>query len=243
MKITILSIFPTMFNDFIETSIVKKAVLKNYASIELVDIRKFTQDTHNRVDDYPFGGGNGMILQYQPVISALNTVVKPTSRVIMMTPSGRTLKQSIVRELSNYTDIVLICGHYEGYDERILEHVDEVISIGDYILTGGELAAMVLTDALVRLVPGVIKEDSHLEESFETGLLEHPQYTRPASIEGLDVPEVLMSGHHKNIDKYRLKESFKKTLKYKPELINVYKFSKEDLEIYKEALIEYNKDK
>lgn len=239
MKISILTIFPEMFTGFLTTSIIKKAQLKNHVTIELIDIRSFTDDIHNRVDDYPFGGGNGMVLRYQPVVDALKSVRKDQSYVVMLTPVGQVFKQPLARSLVNQKHIIFICGHYEGYDERILNHVDLVLSIGDYILTGGELASMVVSDAIIRLIPGVITEQSHLDESFEQVLLEYPQYTRPQTIDGYDVPEVLLSGHHQNIDNYRLKQSLLKTLKYRPELIKDYSFDKKTLKI----LSEIKKDK
>ena len=241
MNISILTIFPEMFDGFLNTSIIKKALLQKHATIEVIDIRSFTDDKHNRVDDYPFGGGQGMVLFYQPVVAAIKSVKTNDSKAIMLTPAAYQLNQQRVRTLAKETHLILICGHYEGFDERILEHVDEVLSIGDYILTGGELAAMVVSDAIVRVIDGVITESSHLDESFENGLLEYPQYTRPQEIDGYKVPEVLLSGHHENVRKWRLKESLRKTLKYRPDLLEKRIFSKEEEKFLQEISDEWLK--
>lgn len=228
MKITIMTIFPEMFEGFLNTSIIKKARLKGLAEIETADFRQYTKDKHGRVDDYPFGGGQGMVLLCQPIVDCLKEVKREKSHVILMTPTGTTLTQEKVHELKEKDDLVIICGHYEGFDARISEYVDEEISIGDYILTGGELGAMVLTDSVVRLVEGVITSESTEDESFENGLLEYPQYTRPVDYEGHLVPEVLLSGHHENIRKYRLYESLKKTRQCRPDLLENRKFTAEE---------------
>ena len=216
----------------------KKARLKNLAEIETVDIRSFTQDKHHRVDDYPFGGGQGMILQCQPVLDALKSIRNEQSHVILLAPVGRVFKQSIAREYVKKEHIILICGHYEGFDERIMDYVDESMSIGDYVLTGGEVASMVITDAIVRLVDGVITQASHEDESFENGLLEYPQYTHPVEYDGKTVPEVLLSGHHENIRKFRLKESLRKTLRYRPDLLENYELNKEEVKFLNEIKTE-----
>ena len=235
MRITILTLFPEMFQGFFDSSIIKKARYKGLVDYQAVDIRSFTLNKHNRVDDYPFGGGQGMIMFPQPVIDALNSVRTEKSHVIMMTPAAPTFTQKKARQLAaDYEDIILICAHYEGYDERILDYCDEVLSIGDYILTGGEVASMVITDALTRLVPGVITEDSTLYESFENGLLEHPQYTRPVEYDGKTVPEILLSGHHENIRRFNLKASLAKTLKYRPDLLEKRDLSAEEKDLLKE---------
>lgn len=228
MKISILTIFPEMFDGFINTSIIKKAVLQDFVDIEVVDFRDYTNDKHNRVDDTPYGGGAGLVLLYQPLVDTLKKIKTEKSHTIMLTPSAETYNQKRARELSKYEHLILICGHYEGYDERILNHVDEVISIGDYILTGGELGAMIVSDSIIRLLPGVIKEESIDEESFENGLLEHPQYTKPQVIDGYSVPDVLLSGHHKNIAEYRHKESLRKTFQYRKDLLEAYDLTSED---------------
>lgn len=240
MKISILTLFPDMFNDFLNTSIIKKARLKGLVEIECIDIRSFTTNKHKRVDDYPFGGGQGLVMAVQPVKDALASVVKEGSHVVMTSASGQTLTQKKVREFAQHEHMIILCGHYEGFDERIKELIHEEVSIGDYILTGGELPAMVLTDAIARLEEGVIRESSHLDESFETGLLEYPHYTRPESFEGMDVPAVLLSGNHEEIRKYRLKESLRKTWEIRPDLFKDYSLSKEEtlmlIQILEESL-------
>lgn len=242
MKISILTLFPEMFDGFINTSIIKKARLKEIVEYDIVDIRFFTKDKHKRVDDYPFGGGQGMVMFPQPVIDALRFVKTDKCHIILMSPAAPTFDQNKARTLVSFEHLIIICAHYEGYDERILNYVDEVISIGDYILTGGELAAMVVADAVTRLVDGVISEDSHLFESFEDGLLEHPQYTRPLDYEGFVVPEILLSGHHENIRKYRLKESLRKTYSYRKDLLANKEFDTETKRLLDEVISEENKD-
>jgi len=239
MRITIATIFPEMFEGFISTSIIKKAVLKGLAEIDTVDIRAFTLDKHRRVDDYPFGGGQGLVMMAQPVIDALNSVKTPQSKVIYLTPVGEVFSQPKAKEFVMLEHIILLCGHYEGIDERIMDSVDMCLSIGDFVLTGGEVAAMVVTDAVVRLIDGVITEASHQQESFEGDLLEYPQYTRPADYAGKTVPEVLLSGNHEVIRKWRLKESIRKTLQYRPDLLKKRNFSKEE----KKMLLEIESEK
>jgi len=238
MKISILTLFPEMYEGFLNTSIIKKARLKELVDFEIVDIRAFTLDKHKRVDDAPFGGGQGMVMFPQPIVDALRSVRSSESHVILMTPAATTFDQVKARELVDYQHLILICAHYEGYDERILNYVDEVLSIGDYVLTGGELASMVISDAVTRLVKGVITEDSNRYESFENGLLEYPQYTRPVEYDGQIVPEVLLSGHHENIRKYRLKESLRKTLRYRNDLLAKLEANKEIQEILNELINE-----
>lgn len=229
MKITIISLFPEMFTGFMETSIIKKAILKEHVSFEVIDMRSFTEDKHNRVDDYPYGGGAGLVLMCQPVIDAIESVKTDESKVIMMTPQGQTLKQSLAYDLSQEKHLIFLCGHYEGFDERIRSYVDMEMSIGDYVLTGGELAAMVISDAVIRLVEGVITQESHEDDSFSNGLLEYPHYTRPQNYRGMEVPEVLTSGHHANVRTFRLKESLRKTLRVRPDLLKGRVLSKEEL--------------
>lgn len=238
MKITILTLFPEMYEGFLNTSIIKKAILKELVEFELIDIRSFSTNKHKRVDDAPFGGSQGLVMTYQPIVDALKSINTESSKVLMAAASGETLTQKKVRDLSKETHLVLICGHYEGIDERVMSHVDEAFSIGDYILTGGELASMVLSDAITRLLEGVIKEDSHLEESFETGLLEYPHYTRPEEIDGLEIPDVLKSGHHENIRIFRLKESLRKTWLNRPDLFKNYTLNKEETKLMIEILEE-----
>jgi tRNA (guanine37-N1)-methyltransferase len=239
MKITILTLFPEMFAGFMTTSIIKKAILKKIVEIETIDMRIFTKNKHTRVDDYPFGGGQGLVLMVQPVADALASIRTPDSYVVLTSPSGTTFTQKTARRLQEgHKHIILICGHYEGFDERILSLVDEEMSIGDYVLTGGELAAMVMSDAMVRLVEGVITEASHLDESFENDLLEYPQYTRPAIYNGEAVPDILLSGHHDNVRKWRLKESLRKTWKVRPDLFQNRKLDKEETQLLCEVLQE-----
>lgn len=240
MRITIMTIFPEMFEGFLNTSIIKKARLKNIVDIQVADFRQFTKDKHNRVDEYPFGGGQGMVLMCQPIVDCLNEVKTEKSHVILMNPTGKTFDQKKAHELLEKEDIVIICGHYEGYDARISDYVDEEISIGDYILTGGELGAMVITDAVTRLVEGVITAESTVDETFENGLLEYPQYTRPVDFEGKVVPEVLLSGHHENIRKFRLYESLKKTLINRPDLLENRELTDEEARMLEDIRIELN---
>ena len=238
MRITILTIFPEMFEGFLNTSIIKKARLKNIVDIQVVDFRPFTADRHTRVDDYPFGGGQGMVLMCQPIIDCLKSVKKENSHVVLMNPTGQTFNQAKAHQLLKREDIIIICGHYEGYDARISNYVDEEISIGDYILTGGELGAMVVTDAVTRLVRGVITQESTEDESFENGLLEYPQYTKPVDYDGYVVPEVLLSGHHENIRKFRLYESLKKTLELRPDLLEKKELTEEEKKMLNRIMAE-----
>ena len=234
MKITILTLFPEQFIGFIETSIIKKAILKELVEIELVNIRDFTLDKHKRVDDKPYGGGAGLVMRAQPVLDALRSVKTEASKVIYPSASGKKYDQSVAIKLSKESHLILICGHYEGMDERVMDEVDEQYCIGDYILTGGELPAMVISDSIIRLVEDVITKESILEESFSDGLLEYPHYTTPFEYEGKTVPEVLISGHHKNIERYRLKESLRKTKENRPDLLENRDFSDLELELLKE---------
>ncbi len=220
MKIDILTIFPEMFEP-LKQSIIKRATNKDALEINLVNIRDFTKNKHLKVDDYPFGGGAGMVFTPQPLYDAIMSVKKDNSYVIYLSPRGRVFKQAVVEEFATKEHLVLICGHYEGIDQRIIDLlVDEEVSIGDYVLTGGELPAMVLVDAVARYLPDVLgSENSVEEESFSNGLLEYPHYTRPQEFMGLKVPEVLLSGHHKNIEKWKKEESLKITKKNRPDLL------------------------
>lgn len=231
MKISILTLFPDMFIGFLETSIIKKAILKEHVEINVVDMRSFTQDKHNRVDDYPFGGGAGLVLMCQPVVDAIESVRTQDSKVILLSPQGPSFNQGMAYDLSKEEELVLVCGHYEGFDERIRDYVDVELSIGDFVLTGGEIAAMAVSDAVVRLVDGVITKESHEDDSFSDGLLEYPHYTRPRNFKGQEVPEVLLSGHHENIRKYRLEKSLEKTLRIRPDLLELKELNKEEVKI------------
>ena len=220
MKIDILTLFPNMFDGVFEESIIKRAIDTNKVEINLIDFREYTNDPHNKVDDTPYGGGAGMVLMCQPIFDCINSIKGDDSIVIMMTPDGVPYKQKQAYELSTKKHIIILCGHYEGFDDRIRSICDMEISIGDFVLTGGEIPAMVLVDSIVRLIPGVIREESHLEDSFnENFLLDYPVYTKPRVYNGMEVPEVLLSGDHKKIDEYRYNESVKRTKLRRPDLI------------------------
>lgn len=221
MKISILSLFPHMFDGFLSESIIKRAIEDKKVEIEIIDFRDYTEDPHKKVDDTPYGGGAGMVLACQPIFDCVNAIRTPESKVIIMTPSGVPYKQKMAYDLSNEKHLIIICGHYEGFDERILSLADMEISIGDYVLTGGELPAMVIADSIIRLIPGVINERSHIEDSFnENFLLDYPTYTKPADYKGMKVPEILLSGDHKKIDEWRYQESLKKTQERRPDLLD-----------------------
>lgn len=221
MKIEILTLFPQMFQGPFEESIVARARKKGLVEIKIHDLRQWAKDKHKTVDDRPYGGGVGMILLVEVIDRALKDLKRKNSKVILLTPQGKLFDQKKAKSFSELKHLVLICGHYEGVDERVREHlVDAEISIGDYILTGGELPAMVVVDALVRLIPGVLeKKEAVLEESFSKGLLEYPQYSRPANFKGWKVPEVLLSGDHQKIDEWRKKEALRRTKKRRPDLV------------------------
>lgn len=222
MNIHILTLFPGMFKAITSESIIKRAVKFARVRIDVHDIRDFSADKHRKVDDRPFGGGPGMVLRCQPVIDAIKSVkrLSPKAKVILLCPGGKVLNQSLCGSIAKSKSLILLCGHYEGVDERIKDFVDAEISIGDYILTGGELPAMVLIDSVIRLLPGVLGDkDSNLEESFSGGVLEYPQYTRPADYNGKKVPEVLVSGNHNLVKLWRRRESISKTMHQRPELI------------------------
>jgi tRNA (guanine37-N1)-methyltransferase len=240
MKISILTLFPDMFTGVFQQSILKNAQEKNLVEYELVNYREYTKDRHNRVDDYPYGGGGGMVLTPQPVFDAVQAVKQQGSdakppRVILLCPQGKRYTQKKAEELAKEEHLILICGHYEGYDERIREHVvTEEISIGDYVLTGGEIGAMVIADSVTRLLPGALgNETSAVTDSYSTGLLEHPHYTRPADYQGMKVPDVLLSGHHEKIDRWRREQSLKRTYERRPELLENIDLTKEDTEFIK----------
>lgn len=221
MKIDILTLFPNMFDGVFDESIIKRAIEDGKVEINLIDFREYTDDPHNKVDDTPYGGGAGMVLMCQPIFDCINSIRTDESVVIMLTPDGEVYKQKKAYELSKKKHLILICGHYEGFDERIRSICDLEMSIGDYVLTGGEVPAMVLVDSIVRLIPGVIREESHLEDSFnENYLLDYPVYTKPRVYNGMEVPEVLLSGDHKKIDEFRHDESVKRTVERRPDLIN-----------------------
>lgn len=219
MRIDILTLFPDMFNSLNE-SIIKRAINNDLVEINVIDFRKYSKEINNKVDDTPYGGGNGMVLMCQPIFDAVDDIKTKDSKVIMLTPDGVTYKQSIAYDLSNEKHLIILCGHYEGFDERIRSIVNLEISIGDFILTGGEYAAMCLVDSIVRLIPGVIKEDSHLNESFNDNLLDYETYTKPADFRGMKVPDVLLSGNHKKIDEFRKNSRYNRTKERRPDLLS-----------------------
>ena len=221
MKIDILTLFPNMFDGVFQESIIKRAINDKKVEINLINFRDYTNDPHNKVDDTPYGGGVGMVLMCQPIFDCINSIKNDDSLVIMMTPDGIPYKQKIAYELSNKKHIIILCGHYEGFDERIRSICDMEISIGDFILTGGEIPSMVLVDSIVRLIPGVINERSHIEDSFNDNyLLDYPVYTKPSEYKGMKVPDILLSGDHKKIDEYRYSESLKRTKDRRPDLLD-----------------------
>lgn len=211
MKIDVLTLFPNMFTSFINESIIKRAITNSRVTINVIDFRKYSPLKNGQVDDTPYGGGAGMILRCEPIFLCLDKIKTPDSHVVLLTPQGKTFKEKSAQELVKYKHLILICGHYEGIDERIRSQVDEEISIGDYILTGGEICAMVIMDAVIRLIPNVINEKSLQTESFNNNLLDYPNYTKPAIYRGLKVPDILLSGDHKKIAEYRLKEQIRIT--------------------------------
>jgi len=219
MKIDILTLFPEMYEGFLSSSIIKRAILNNKVTINLIDFRKYSKLNNNQVDDTPYGGGSGMVIMCEPIVSALKDIRTKDSHIILLDPKGKLYKQHKAIEYSKYKHIILICGHYEGIDERVKNYVDEVISIGDYILTGGEVAAMVVTDSIVRLIDGVINKISLENESFNNNLLDYPVYTKPRDYEGYMVPEVLLSGDHQKINEFNQSEALRLTKENRPDLL------------------------
>lgn len=238
MKIDILTLFPEMFAP-LEASIVGKASEKGLLDISYHNFRENAEKARH-VDDEPYGGGQGMLLRAQPIFDTIEKIDSKNPRVILLDPAGRTFDQAYAEELAQEQELIFICGHYEGYDERIKSLVTDEISIGDFVLTGGELAAMTMIDATVRLIPHVIgKEASHQDDSFSSGLLEYPQYTRPYDFRGMTVPEVLMSGHHENIRRWRLEESLRKTFLRRPDLLEDYQLTDEEEKLLEKIKKEY----
>lgn len=236
MRIDVLTLFPEFFDAFKEWSIIGRALKNGIFSFNAVNIRDFSEDKHRRVDDYPFGGGPGMIMKPEPIYNAISSVKSNKSIVIYLSPQGKIFNQNLAKKLSKEEHLILLCGHYEGIDNRIIEnHIDMEISIGDYVLTGGEIPAMVLMDSIVRLLPGALtSEESYVDESHYNGLLEHPQYTRPRDFNGLTVPDILLSGNHEKIDKWRKYESLKNTLTKRPDLLENVNLSDEELKMLTE---------
>ena len=220
MKIDVLSLFPGMFSGVFEESIIKRAINEGKVSINIHNFRDFSLDPHNKVDDTPYGGGAGMVLTCQPIFDCVKNLREEDSIVILLTPDGEVYKQSKAYELSKCKHLIFICGNYEGFDERIRSICDLEISIGDYVLTGGEIASMAIIDSIVRLIPGVIEEESHVNDSFNDNLLDYPTYTKPRVYEGMEVPEVLVSGDHKKIAEWRKEESLKRTRERRPDLLD-----------------------
>lgn len=244
MRFDILTLFPSMFEAILGESIIGRAKKAGLITVNAINIRDFAKNKHKQVDDYPYGGGPGMVMQPQPIYDAFRSVVENSDnspKVIYLTPQGKTFSQNIAEELSNEKQIILLCGHYEGIDERVIEEiVTDEISIGDFVLTGGELPAMVLIDAVSRLVPGVLSEGSWCQESFSSGLLEYPQYTRPPEFMGREVPAVLLSGHHANIEKWRREQSIIRTFKKRPDLLNHIEFVAEEMTLVERLRCEGN---
>jgi len=234
MKITILTLFPEMFDGFMTNSIIKRAISKGIVEIKIVNIRDYTKDKYHRVDSAPVGGGAGLIMKCQPIIDALNDNKGKSSKTIMLSPRGNTYNQAKARELSKLDDIILLCGHYEGIDERVNKYVDEQISIGDYILTGGELGSMIISDSIIRLLDGAIAEESISVESFDDDLLEYPQYTEPYDYNGDKIPDILYSGNHQAIDKWRKKKSLLLTKEHRPDMFNKHILTKQEKKLLQE---------
>ena len=220
MKIDILTLFPDMFEGVFGESILKRAIDEKKVEINLINFRDYTKDPHNKVDDTPYGGGAGMVLTCQPIFDCVRDIKTEDSKVILLTPRGTVYNQDMAYNLTHEKHLILICGHYEGFDERIRSICDIEISIGDYILTGGEIPAMALVDSITRLLPGVITEESFIEDSFSSNLLDYPTYTKPRVYEGMEVPEVLLSGDHKKIEEYRYNESLRITKEKRPDLLD-----------------------
>ena len=244
LRINILTIFPEMFESFFSSSILGRAREQGLIDIRITDIRPYSRSKHHNTDDYPFGGGAGMVMMAQPIMDAMTAVSAeyPSARRIYLGPRGKKLSTELARELSREKELVLLCGHYEGVDQRALDAcIDEEISIGDYILTGGEPAAMVLTDCVARFIPGVLgSADSPEEESFSDGLLEYPQYTRPREINGMTVPDILLNGDHARINAWRRRESLKTTLKHRPDLLETAPLDSKDRKMLEEIRKEMN---
>ena len=221
MKIDVLTLFPAMFAGPLDESIIKRARTKGFLDLKIHDLRDWTHDKHRTVDDRPFGGGPGMLMKPEPLFEAVESLRREKTRVILFSPSGRKFEQTIARELAQQKDLLLITGHYEGFDERVREAlVDDALSVGDYVLTNGALPAMIVVDAVTRLLPGVLGDDeSSLDESFSRGLLEYPQYTRPSEFRGMKVPEVLLSGNHAEIEKWRREQAKLRTERQRPDLL------------------------
>ncbi|MFI3252269.1 MAG: tRNA (guanosine(37)-N1)-methyltransferase TrmD [bacterium] len=234
MIIDIVTLFPNMFSGFVSESIIKRAINNDSVVINIIDLRDYTTNKHKKVDDTPYGGGQGMVISCQPVFDCLNSIKSDKSKTILTTPKGVVYNQKLAYEFSKDEHIIILCGHYEGFDERIMTLVDQEVSVGDYVLTGGEIPAMLITDSIIRLLDGVINEESHLNDSFSNGLLEHPNYTKPAVYNNLEVPEVLLNGNHKLINEWKEKMSFITTYSKRPDLLKDIELTKLQKEWIKE---------
>ena len=248
MRIDILTLFPEMCESVLKESIIGRARENKYVEINCIQIRDYSKDKHRRVDDTPYGGGMGMVMQAEPIYSCYCDLCEKTGtkpHLIFMSPQGKTLTQQRVKELSQMDNIAILCGHYEGVDERVIEKiVDEEISIGDYVLTGGELPALVLADSISRMLPGVLANDeAFTQESHYSSLLEYPQYTKPSQWQGQDVPDILLSGHHANIEKYRREKSLERTYLRRPDMLSKADLGKSDIEFLRKLKAELKKNK
>lgn len=240
MKIDILTLFPEIISPVINQSIISRAINKEIVEINVINFRDFSNNKHKKVDDYPYGGGEGMLIGIQPIYDCLQSIEKSADTLVILTsPQGKTFNQQMAENLAKRKHLIIICGHYEGIDERVRKYlVDEEISVGDYVLTGGELPALIIVDAITRLIPGVLKTESHQNDSFSIKLLEHPQYTRPQDFKGMKVPDVLLSGNHKLIEEYKLKESLRNTYLKRPDLLEKYPLNEKEKQLLKEVINE-----
>lgn len=241
IRFDILTLFPEIIEGMVSSSILKRAIEKELIEINIIDFREYAGNKHSTVDDYAYGGGAGMLIRVDPIYRALNTIEGlDKAHKVLTSPSGNVWSQKKAEEFSKLDHIVIVCGHYEGIDARVLNYIDEEVSIGDYVLTGGEIPAGVIIDSVSRLINGVIADDSTVNESFSMGLLEYPQYTRPQEFDGYKVPDILLSGHHANIKKWQRYEALKKTYLVRPELLETIELSKEDLKMLEEIKNEVN---
>jgi tRNA (guanine37-N1)-methyltransferase len=236
MIIDIVTIFPDFFDAFINTSIIKRAIEDQLVEIRTHQLRDYSHQKHHKIDDTPYGGGVGMLMQFPPFYDVIQKLKTKDSKVILLSPQGKLFNQDLATHFSSYQHMILLCGHYEGIDARIEELIDEEISIGDYVLTGGEIPAMIIADAVIRLIPGAIHEDSAEEDSLQSGWIKYPQYTKPEQYLGYKVPEVLLSGHHKNIEVWRKEQTIYRTMTKRPDLFNKIKLSDKDKEIVEKIM-------